>query len=243
MNLLILGANSEIAYASAKKFAETEKADIYLASRDMELLEKKVDDLMVRCEVTAKAFAFDALAYASHQSFYDGLDPKPDGVILAFGYLGDQESAEKDFSEAHRIVASNYLGAVSILEIIAQDFKKRGNGFIIGISSVAGLRGRQSNYIYGSAKGALALYLQGLRNRLFKYNVSVMTVFPGFVHTKMTHGLDLPEMLSANPDETAEDIHRAFQKKKHVVYSKWFWKWIMLIIRGIPEPVFKRMNL
>ena len=243
MRLLVLGANSDIAYAAAKIFSKLEKADLILASRDLELLGKKVLDAKARYDVATKAVAFDATDYDSHKAFYESLDPKPDGVIVAFGYLGDQTSAQKEFSEAKTIISSNYVGAVSIIEIIANDFEKRNKGFIIGISSVAGLRGRQSNYMYGSAKGGLAIYLQGLRNRLSKKGILVLTVFPGFVRTKMTQGLELPERLLADPDIIAADIYRAYKKNKNIVYTKWFWRWIMWIIRLIPESVFKKMNL
>ncbi len=163
--------------------------------------------------------------------------------MLAFGYLGDQSRAQKDFQEARQIIETNFLGAVSILEVIARDFAHRGHGFIIGMSSVAGERGRQSNYIYGAAKGALSIYLSGLRNRLHNRGVRVITVLPGFIRTKMTEHLDLPEKLMAEPEDVAEDIFRAYKKRKEIVYSKWFWRWIMKIIKLIPERVFKRLNL
>ncbi len=243
MNLLILGANSDVAHSLAKKFAQEDHANIYMASRDIELLEKKATDIQSRYDVNAEALVFDASDFDSHNSFYENLDPKPDGVILAFGYLGDQEKAQKDFNEAKSIIDTNFSGAVNILEIVAADFEKRGPGFIIAISSVAGERGRQSNYFYGAAKGALSIYLSGLRNRLFKKNIHVMTVLPGFISTKMTENLDLPEKLTATPSSVADDIYKAYQKGRNIVYTKWFWKWIMLIIKSIPELIFKRMSL
>ena len=243
MVLLILGANSDMAEAISLKFAQAEKAALYLASRNEELLNKKVRNLEIRYGVRVEAVYFDATDYASHRAFYHGLNPKPDGVVLAFGHLGGQSDAQQHFDQARQIVETNFLGAVSILEVIASDFEKRGHGFIIGISSVAGERGRQSNYIYGSAKGGLSIYLSGLRNRLFKRNVRVMTVLPGFVRTKMTESLNLPERLMAEPEEVAEDIYTAFKKGRDIVYTKWFWRWIMTIIRLIPEWAFKRGNL
>jgi short-subunit dehydrogenase len=243
MHLLVLGANSDIARAVAAKFAQGEKAHLYLASREMALLEKRARDLEIRYQVQAVPLYFEATDYASHGKFYLDLDPKPEGVVLAFGYLGDQKKAQDDFQEARLITETNFLGAVSILEVVAADFEQRGHGFIIGLSSPAGERGRQSNYMYGAAKGALAIYLSGLRNRLFKRKVHVMTVFPGFVQTKMIEGLDLPERLIASPEEVAEDIYRAYKRGKDVVYTRWFWKWIMLVIKAIPEKVFKRMSL
>lgn len=243
MHLLILGANSDVALALARKFAEAEKAHITLASRNQDLLRKKAQDLAIRYQVPAIPRFFDADDCKSHAGFYQSLDPKPDGVILAFGYLGDQQKAQQDFEEAAKMVKTNFLDAVSILEVIAADFQRRGHGFIIGISSVAGERGRQSNAIYGASKAGLTAYLSGLRNRLHRHNVRVMTVLPGFVRTKMTEHLDLPERLLAEPAEAAEDIYGAYRKKRDVVYTKWFWKWIMHIIRLIPEPLFKRLKL
>jgi decaprenylphospho-beta-D-erythro-pentofuranosid-2-ulose 2-reductase len=135
------------------------------------------------------------------------------------------------------------VGALSILEIIARDFEARGHGCIIGISSVAGERGRQSNYLYGAAKGALTLYLGGLRNRLHPRGVRVLTVLPGFVATKMTEHLDLPARLLATPEEAAEDVYRAYVRGQEIVYTKGLWKWVTRVIKMIPEKVFKRLSL
>ena len=243
MNLLVLGANSDIARAIARKFAAAEQANLYLASRQIEALRKKAKDIEIRYQVEARPLFFDATDYASHLKFYESLDPTPDGIVIAFGYLGDQRKAQQDFQEAKRIIETNFLGAVSTLEIVAAQFEKRGRGFIIGISSVGGQRGRQSNYVYGSAKGALTVYLSGLRNRLFKQNVKVITVLPGFVQTKMTENLNLPGKLTAIPEEVAEDIYAAYKKGKNVIYSKWFWKWIAFVIDSVPESLFKRLRL
>jgi len=171
------------------------------------------------------------------------LQQSPDLVICAFGYLGEQELAQDDFEQARRIIDTNYSGAVSILEVVAADFANRATGVIVGIGSVAGDRGRQSNYIYGSAKGALAIYLAGLRNRLAKSGVHVATVKPGFVDTKMTAGLDLPPAITAQPEQIASDILKAVKKRRNIVYSLWIWRYIMLIIRSIPEMIFKRLSM
>ena len=243
MRLLILGANSDVAEATARQFAQSAKADLILASRNLELLEKKVRDIQTRYDVNARAVAFDALNRASHAAFYQQLDPKPDGVVLAFGCMQDQQTAQADVGVAQKIIDTNFSGAVSILEIIAADFQERGRGFIIAIASVAGDRGRQSNYIYGAAKGALGIYLSGLRNRLSGHGIRVITVLPGFIRTKMTDDLDLPPLLTATPRQVAEDIFRAYTKSKDVIYTRWFWRWIMTVIRAIPEPIFKRLSL
>jgi decaprenylphospho-beta-D-erythro-pentofuranosid-2-ulose 2-reductase len=243
MNLLILGANSAVAQELGKLFAQNEHANIVMGSRTMDLLEKSCTDIKIRYNVEAKYVLFDATDYDSHISIYEKLDPKPDGIVLAFGYLGDQDLAQQDFREARKIIETNYLGAVSILEIIAADFARRNHGFIIALSSVAGDRGRQSNYLYGSAKGALTIYLSGLRNRLYKNNVRVIAVLPGMIRTKMTDHLDLPDRLLAEPEEIAQDIYQGFKKGKDIIYTKWYWKIIMTIIKLIPEKIFKMMSL
>lgn len=240
--ILVLGADSDIAKATIKKYAEN-GYNFYLAGRFLDELQKDAEDYMLRYKCEVEPVCFDALKYDEHKKFYDDLKEKPIGVICAFGYLGDQEKAQSDFNEAKMILDTNYTGCMSILEIIAADFEKRKEGFIIAISSVAGDRGRKSNYIYGSAKGALTVYLSGLRNRLFEAGVSVITVKPGFVATKMTEGLDIPEKLTAKPEEVANDIFKAQQKGKPIKYTKWFWKYIMLIIRYIPEKMFRKMSI
>ena len=240
--ILIIGAKSDIAKALAREYAK-HGYDLYLAARNINTLDEFANDIRVRTQRTVKTLELNVLDYAGHQIFYDQLEEKPLGVISAVGYLGEQEKAQSDFKEAQLIFETNYVGVVSLLNIIANDFEKRRSGFIVGISSVAGDRGRKSNYVYGSAKAALAIYLSGLRNRLYNSQVHVLTVKPGFVATKMTEGMDLPENLTAQPEEVAEDIYNAQQKNKDVLYTKWFWKWIMLIIKALPEWKFKRMNI
>ncbi len=243
MRLLVLGANSDIAHALARLFAGRERAELVLASRDMQRLEKKARDVSVRTGVRAEAVFFDACDFDAHAGFYAALDPKPDGVMLAFGEFADRAAAQKDTLLARRIIESNFTAAAGILSVIAADFEARGHGFIIGIGSAAGLRGRQSNYIYGSAKAGLHVFLAGLRHRLFRRGVHVMTVLPGFVRTKMTENLDLPQRLVVEPEAAAEAIYRGWKKKRPVVYAPGFWRWIMLIIRCMPEAVFNRTRL
>ncbi len=240
--VLIIGAKSDIAKATAREYAK-HGYDLYLAARNSEELEEFAKDVITRTQRTVQLLELDILDYKSHQSFYDNLEEKPLGVISAIGYLGEQEKAQSDFDEAKQIMDTNYTGVVSLFNIIADDFEKRRSGFMVGISSVAGDRGRKSNYIYGSAKAALTAYLSGLRNRLYDAQVTVLTVKPGFVATKMTEDMDLPEKLTAQPEEVAEDIYKAQQKGKSVLYTKWIWKWVMLIIKMIPEWKFKGMSI
>lgn len=240
--VLIIGAKSDIAKATAREYAK-HGYDLYLAARNARELEEFANDINVRFERAVKCVELDILDYASHKDFYEKLDEKPLGVISAVGYLGEQEKAQSDFREAQKIIDTNYTGVASLLNIIADDFEKRKCGFIVGISSVAGDRGRKSNYIYGSAKAALTAYLSGLRNRLYEANVHVLTVKPGFVATKMTEGMDLPEKLIAQPEEVAIVIYNAQKSRKNVLYTKWMWKWIMLIIKSIPEFQFKKRSI
>lgn len=243
MSLLILGANSDVAYELALQFAANSKKQIMLASRDLKILEKKAKDIEIRHNVSVQTVAFDAADIESHAAFYQNLPAKPDVVIVAFGYLGDQTRARSDFKEAQKIINNNFTGAVSILEIIAADFEDRGSGLIIGISSVAGERGRQSNYFYGAAKGALSIYLSGLRNRLCKNHVHVMTVLPGFIDTKMTRNLKLPAPLTSTAKQAAREIYEGCRKTKNIIYIRWFWRPIMTLIKAIPETIFKRLAL
>ncbi len=240
--VLILGAKSDIAKAVARKYAEN-GYDLYLAARNSNELDEFAQDITVRSQNTVKHIDLDILDFDSHQAFYEQLEEKPLGVISAIGYLGEQEEAQTNFNEAKQIIDTNYAGIVSLFNIIANDFEERKSGFIIGISSVAGDRGRKSNYIYGSAKAAFTAYLSGLRNRLYEAKVHVMTVKPGFVATEMTADMDLPEKLTAQPDEVADDIYKAQQKNKNVLYTKWIWRWVMLIIKSIPEWKFKESNI
>jgi len=240
--VLILGATSDIAKSLAVEYA-ADGYDLYLAARNSHRLEKLADEIRQRFGRRVECFELDVLDYDAHAAFYDRLEEKPIGVIQAVGYLGDQDAAHHDFGEARRIIDTNFTGVVSLLNLIADDFENRKSGFIVGISSVAGERGRRSNYMYGSAKAGLTAYLSGLRNRLSTSNVHVLTVKPGFVATKMTEGRDLPPLLTAHPDRVAKAILRAQRAGKNVLYTKSIWRWIMLVVRSIPEPVFKRMNV
>jgi decaprenylphospho-beta-D-erythro-pentofuranosid-2-ulose 2-reductase len=241
--VLILGATSAIARATADAFAARGDA-LFLASRDADELRRIAADLHLRHGVEVRHGLFDAEATDTHAAFFQSVlaaMPELSGVVLAFGYLGDQQAA-RDFKVGQKVIAANFTGAASMLGLCANHFEPLKRGFIIGISSVAGDRGRQSNYVYGAAKGALSLYLQGLRNRLYPSGVRVITVKPGFVDTAMTYGL--PGLfLVASPQSVGERIVASLGRSADVVYLPWFWRYIMLIIKHIPEPVFKRMKL
>lgn len=240
--LLVLGARSDIAQAAAYEFARA-GFDIILAARNSATLEPSRSDLEIRHSVKAYTAEFDAADHLSHQKFYSELPAVPDAVLYAVGYLGEQKKAETEWAETERIINANYVGAVSILSVIANDLEQRKEGTIIGISSVAGERGRQSNYVYGSAKAGFTAFLGGLRHRLVTSNVHVVTVKPGFVETKMTAGMDLPKRLTARPSDLGAAIFKAFRKKKHTVYFLPAWRWIMLAVRNVPESIFVKTKL
>jgi short-subunit dehydrogenase len=240
--VLILGATSDIGFAIAKKFA-SEKYAIQLAARHINQLKTFQSDIEIRYNVPCSVHEFDATRFETHASFYESLPVKPDISVYVIGYMNDNEKVIQDWNESLKTITANYTGAVSILNIIAADYYQKQNGAIVGISSVAGNRGRQSNYIYGSAKAAFTAYLSGLRNRLYHHKVHVLTVLPGFVNTKMTEHLQLPKLLTAQPEEVANVVYNGVTKKKNIVYIKWFWKWIMMIITSIPESMFKKKKL
>ena len=243
--ILILGATSTIADAIAREFASHD-SNLVLVARNVDELESRASDLRLRYGVTVRTLQFDALAFETHsaviESCMNGSDDPPEGAILCFGYLGDQRLAQEDFSEGRTIFDTNFTAAVSLIEVLAGRFEERKSGFICALSSVAGDRGRQSNYMYGASKGALSRYLQGLRNRLAKSNVRVITIKPGIVDTRMTYG-HKASLLMSSPERVAKGVYAAIKKRKDVAYVPWFWRPLMFVIRNIPERIFKRLSL
>lgn len=240
--VLILGAKSAIARALAHRYAKA-GFSLYLAARKPEQVEADATDLALRYKVSAEAVAFDALDFDSFPGFWEGLAVKPEVVIWVIGVLFEQKDAEQDVKLALTTIQANFTGAALFLNLVGNEMEKAGKGSIIGISSVAGDRGRASNYFYGSAKAGFSTFLDGLRNRLYKAGVHVVTVKPGFVYTKMTEGMDLPGRLTAKPEQVAKAVFKAWKKKKNTIYTKWMWRWVMWIIRNIPEWQFKKMKL
>lgn len=240
---IILGSNSDIGQAIAHKFASNGYA-IILASRNIDEYQKRLQqDISIRYNVPVSLVEFDGNNFSEHEQFWHSLPVMPNVVISVFGYLGDQEKAVADFNEAYKIISSNYIGHVSLINKYVQQVKGIQTSAIIGISSVAGERGRQSNYIYGSSKAAFTCYLSGLRNDLTKHNIHVMTVIPGFVKTKMLGDMKTPDFLTASPENVANRIYNAFVNKKDVIYIYPIWRYIMLVIKLIPEFIFKKMSL
>lgn len=240
--ILIIGAGSDIAKPLAYLYAKS-GFGIYLASRNVDTLNREATDIKLRFMVDAIAYSFDVTKTETHQGFYTALPIKPYGVICLAGTLGDQKKSENDYSDAKNVIDTNYSGLVSIIHIIANDLEQKKEGFIVGVSSVAGEKGRKSNYMYASAKAGFTTFLSGLRNRLFLSNIQVLTVHPGFIRTKMIKGRETPGIITASPDDVALDIFRAQQSGKDFIYSKWFWRFIMLAFKMIPESMIKKFDL
>ncbi|MFN3889765.1 MAG: SDR family oxidoreductase [Beijerinckiaceae bacterium] len=241
-SILVLGGASDIGLAIAHRFA-SQGFDVQLAARKPEELERAKTDLEVRYHVGVTVHAFDALAFHAHEHFMAGLPKLPDVAVSVVGLLGDQRENETDLEAAVRVMRTNYEGPATILSVIANLFEARGAGTIIGVSSVAGDRGRATNYVYGSAKAGFTAFLSGLRNRLATKGVHVMTVKPGFVATRMTEGMKLPPALTATPEAVADQIYAAFLKGRDVVYAKPVWRAVMGVIGSIPERIFKKLKI
>lgn len=239
--VLILGARSDIGLAIAHRFA-AEGHPVQLAMRQASTHDPIRSDIEIRHGVTTTLHEFDALDTATHAEFIDGLPALPAVAVCVVGLLGSQVESEQNGDLAIRVLRSNFEGPASVLGLLANRFEARGAGIIVGISSVAGERGRASNYVYGSAKAGFTAFLSGLRNRLAGKNVHVVTVLPGFVRTQMTEGLALPGLLTASPAAIANLVHDAVKNGRDVVYSRW-WCFIMAVIRMIPERIFKRMSI
>ena len=240
--VLILGAASDMGMAIAKKYAE-KGYSLKLAARNIDRLEPFCSDIQIRHNVICTLHELDISNFNSLKFFWESIEVKPPITISVIGYMNDNEKVIVSEEETLKTINSNFTGLVLLLNIISNDYAKNEDGLIAGISSVAGMRGRQSNYIYGSAKAGFTAYLSGLRNKMYHHKVHVMTVLPGFVYTKMTEHLNLPKLLTANPENVAAAVYKGIQKKKNVIYIKWFWRWIMLIITSIPEFIFKKLKL
>lgn len=240
--VLILGAGSDIGQAIARAFA-AEGHPIQLAARNVTRLDPVRSDIALRHGVEVTLHEFDVLDTDSLNGFVDGLPSLPQVAVCVVGLMGTQEDNQRDQAQAQRILRSNFEGPAAILALLANRFEARGTGTLVGVSSVAGERGRATNYVYGSAKAGFTAFLSGLRNRLAGAGVHVVTVLPGFVNTAMTEGLDLPGKLTAEPHEVGAAVLRAVRKKRDVIHVRRIWWLIMAIIRNIPERIFKKLKL
>jgi decaprenylphospho-beta-D-erythro-pentofuranosid-2-ulose 2-reductase len=239
--VLVLGGSSDIGRAAARAFAKA-GYDVGLAGRDVAALEPDAADLRARYTIDVGVFKFDVLDTASFEGFAGGLPALPDVVISIVGLLGAQDTAQSDLAHATTIMRSNYEGPSLILGLFADKFLARGNGTIVGVSSVAGDRGRASNYVYGSAKAGFSAFLSGLRARASSSGVHVVTVKPGFVRTKMTEGMKLIGPLTVEAPVVGDAILQAVERKTDVVYVSAKWRLVMLIIKTLPEAVFKKLK-
>jgi decaprenylphospho-beta-D-erythro-pentofuranosid-2-ulose 2-reductase len=242
--ILILGANSAIAQATARLLVQ-QGDRVFLAGRNPQRLAAVVSDLEVLGRKPVPSMALDLNLVDRHEELLDAAERALgglDGVLLAQGELGKQELAQKDYAATRSLLETNLLAPISLLTRVANRFEARRAGIIAVISSVAGDRGRMSNYVYGTAKGGLSIFLSGLRNRLFHAGVHVVTVKPGFVDTPMTAEFKKGP-LWATPEKIARGIVRAMDRKRDVVYLPGFWRLIMLVICSVPERVFKKLKL
>lgn len=237
-----MGATSEIAMAVAHRFAR-DGYDIMLAGRDPDRLQENRSDLEVRYQVAVSIHAFDALEPDTFEAFCEGLNPLPDVVVCAIGFMGAQDENEESMERSSYVMRTNFEGPALMFGYLGNLFRDRGYGTLVGISSVAGNRGRASNYIYGSAKAGFTAYLSGLRNRLASEGVHVVTVLPGFVRTRLLEGMNTPDALTAEPVEVGEAVFKAVQRGKDVIYVRSVWRLVMTVIGLIPEKIFKKLSI
>ena len=241
-SVFIIGATSDIGMAIAEKYAR-EGYDLILGARNSGRLTPLQADLQLRFGIHCSLLELDLNKPSALAGIWDSLENKPGISICVAGYMQDNDEVLRDTQATLQTIESNFTGPVTLLNRIALDYMNNRSGVIAGFSSVAGLRGRQSNFIYGSAKAGFIAYLSGLRNKLYHHQVHVLTVLPGFVYTKMTAHLALPALLTATPAQVATAVYNGIRKKKNVIYVKWFWKWIMCVIRSVPEFLFKTKKL
>ena len=243
-HILIVGATSAIAEATARHFAK-DGDRLYLAARNPERLAAMASDLKIRGATQVETMVLDANETTKHADLISQAETTMGGldtILVAHGTLSDQKACEASFDETLEELQTNCLSVISLLTLVANRFEEQKHGTLVVISSVAGDRGRQSNYVYGTAKAAVSTFLQGLRNRLYRSGVTVITIKPGFVDTPMTASFRKGK-LWASSEQIGDSIYHAIQRKRDVVYLPWFWKYIMVGIRLMPERLFKKMKL
>ena len=244
--VLVLGARSDIGREIARAYAQA-GLTLVLAARDAKSLEADAADLAIRSGAASHAVELDVLA-VDPPAFFDALEATLGEpvrtVVSVVGLLGDQRRAETDAAYARTVIDTNLTGPAALMGEAAERMVKAGGaGAVIGVSSVAGERGRKTNYVYGAAKAGLTAWLSGLRHRLAGSPITVITVKPGFVDTRMTAGMDLPGPLTARPEEVARAVIAAHRHGREVIYVRPVWAPVMAIIRHLPEPIFKRMKV
>jgi len=240
---IILGASSAMARALMRSLA-VDGASIALCGRDTEDLARDASDLTLRGAAEARVFAYDTRDPSGDAAILDWASTSdgPVSVAVFAGSMPPQEEVEADPSLMAGVVTDNFEGPARFLLTLAPIMAEHGAGNVVGVSSVAGDRGRLKNYIYGSAKSGFSTFLSGHRNRMGRSGVHVMTVKPGFVDTAMTWGLE-GMFLVASPEAVAKDIRKGLKKKRNVIYTPIFWTLIMTIIRMVPERIFKKLEI
>jgi decaprenylphospho-beta-D-erythro-pentofuranosid-2-ulose 2-reductase len=243
-NVLIVGATSAIAQATARRYARPD-TQLYLLARNGERLQGLAADLRIR---GAAGVEFAILDIDNSEQL-EAVVPAAlerlgtiDIALIAYGTLGNQRGCEQSVALTLQTLHVNLTSVIVLLTQLANHFEVQGRGTIAVIGSVAGDRGRQSNYVYGTCKGALAVFLQGLRNRLWKRGVNVLTIKPGFVDTPMTAAF-AKGPLWASADQVARGIVKAVSAGSTVVYLPFWWRYVMWIIKAVPEAVFRRLSL
>ena len=242
--IVIFGATSAVAQALAKLHAQ-EGNSLLLVARNADRLESIAADLKIRGAKSVKCINTDLAIVKQHPKLMRDIEKQFSDIskyYFFYGVLPDQKKCEASWDVTFDALNTNFLSKVSLLTLIANKIEKETNRSLIVVSSVAGDRGRQSNYVYGTGKGALNIFLQGLRNRLQKANCPVITIKPGFIDTPMTQDFN-KNFLWATPEQVAKDIYKASIHNRCEIYSPWFWRYIMLIIKCIPESMFKRLSL
>ena len=243
--ILVIGATSAIATACCRLWAE-QGHEFFLVARDAEKLQQTAQDLEARGAKSVNSFTMDVLDTPQHALMLQqciSTHRQIDIALVAHGTLPDQTACEQDAELALQEFSINGSSVISLLSLLAEQFTLQRCGSLAVISSVAGDRGRPSYYLYGSAKAAVSAFCEGLHARLFKIGVHVITIKPGFVDTPMTQGLTLPKVLVVPPEYVAKQIVSAINNKQAVLYTPRFWALIMLIMRSIPNFIFKRLNL
>ena len=239
--MIVLGSNSDVSRAFVELILQKEQLEnLYLFSSNTEQTEVFKKHLLVKYNTNIEVIDLDLMNFSS----FDFSTLNFETVFCASGYLGKEgEDILERQDDNDRILKINYSSLVLVLNAISKSLIEKGKGTLIVLSSVAGERGRKSNFMYGSAKAGLTAYLSGLRNFLFSHKIHVLTVKPGFMKTKMTENLDLPKPLTISPEKAASLIYKGYKKKKNTIYIGPIWRLIMFIIRNIPEFIFKKMSL